>query len=676
MKYLLFIFAIVVKITIPYLPVWNLKKTRVKLVSQSNCFIYLFSKTINGIHLSFSKEIIAYDKITTYNKVSIEGENVHVYFQPKWENIDDFYVIDNKYYVCPTGKNFLTKINNNGQKSSINPKNYTENEEWELKCYYDGNGRIYFAFLNNPNSPFYYFNASISNYEIYQYKFDNLDIFLDFKWIKILSEDNSTNYNYLLILFLNSSYIYLKIYKYETIPKKYFNFNPYKEKEIQKIIENSNYISYFSNNSNICYWVFYNETNFISGYTTFNIEEKTGEINNINSVINNKSPLIYLNKIKIELIQRYRNTDYIYYKLIDSENVHYYGIIDIKINKVILNTDTEVTPLINKALLTMMDSTAYEVCFIKMNDGQELCQKQCQNGTKMVLDADKGNYCSTSENCTNYKLLPEEICVNNCDENINIIEEQNCFLCKNVFDNLQYTVKKNKTCLENKPKNSYYINEELKIIDYCMEYCDKCSNSQKCEVCGKNYFKLEDKEICVKQCPEKYYQKENDCLNCHKNCKTCLKSYDENNQNCETCDTNSEYKYLIKAKNFPSNCVNECPEGTNGTNISIDKLYCLSNSEKEEEEKEEKDSKVFIYILIPALIIVFLLIGFILIKTYKKYKNKKNFEKLLNKDIPLYKIENVENQGKVKPYSPIGNDNISLNNSLSNSSQRYMKTKD
>ena len=105
-------------------------------------------------------------------------------------------------------------------------------------------------------------------------------------------------------------------------------------------------------------------------------------------------------------------------------------------------------------------------------------------------------------------------------------------------------------------------------------------------------------------------------------------------------------------------------------------MYCLSNSEKEEEEKEEKDSKVFIYILIPVLIIVFLLIGFILIKTYKKYKNKKNFEKLLNKDIPLYKIENVENQGKVTPYSPIGNDNISLNNLLSNSSQRYMKTKD
>ena len=306
MKSLLFIFAIIIKNTISFLPVWNLKKTSVKLVSKSNCFIYLLSKTINGIHLKFSKRIEVYDTITSYNEVQIDGDNVNVYFQTKWENIDDFYVINNTYYVCPTGKNNLTKINNNGQKSSINPKNYTEKENWELKCYYDGNGQIYFAYLNIPNSPFYYFNASVSNYEIYKYNFDNLDIFLDFKWITILSEDNNTNNNYLLILFLNSSYIYLKIYKYETKLNSYFNFEPYKEKGIQKIIENSNYITYFSNNGNICYWVFYNETNFISGYTTFNIEEKTGEINNINSVINNKSPLIYLNKIKIELIQRYR----------------------------------------------------------------------------------------------------------------------------------------------------------------------------------------------------------------------------------------------------------------------------------------------------------------------------------------------------------------------------------
>ena len=49
------------------------------------------------------------------------------------------------------------------------------------------------------------------------------------------------------------------------------------------------------------------------------------------------------------------NTEYIYYKLIDSKNVHYYGIIDIKINKVILNTDIEAIPLINIALLAMID---------------------------------------------------------------------------------------------------------------------------------------------------------------------------------------------------------------------------------------------------------------------------------------------------------------------------------
>lgn len=116
----------------------------------------------------------------------------------------------------------------------------------------------------------------------------------------------------------------------------------------------------------------------------------------------------------------------------------------------------------------------------------------------------QGNYCSTSKNCSEYSILPEEIYAKYCDENY-IIKDKKCFLCKDLDNNLTNTFLKNKTCFESKPKNSYYINEKLKIFDYCMDNCDKCSNSQICEVCEKDYFKIEDKQICVEKCPKKYY---------------------------------------------------------------------------------------------------------------------------------------------------------------------------
>jgi hypothetical protein len=269
-----------------------------------------------------------------------------------------------------------------------------------------------------------------------------------------------------------------------------------------------------------------------------------------------------------------------------------------------------------------------------------------------VLDSSKGNYCSTSEICSNYELLPEEICVDSCSESINIINDKKCYLCKDLYKNSVYTLIKNKTCLDKKPSNSYYINENLKIIDYCMDNCDKCSIGKICEKCGEQYIKVidnvEDKEFCTKgKCPEKFYQNGNYCLNCHYNCKTCSKPYNETNENCDSCDENTFYKYLIKAKNYSSNCVNECPIGT-----KLDKQYCISKEEKQEEEHndenidngdkkektEENESNVLAYILIPIIIILCPVIAFILIKYYKKYKKKKKDELLLgniNNEIPL-----------------------------------------
>ena len=52
-----------------------------------------------------------------------------------------------------------------------------------------------------------------------------------------------------------------------------------------------------------------------------------------------------------------------------------------------------------------------------------------------------------------------------------------------------YTLIKEKKCLSSKPYNTYYINEELKIIDYCDNNCKSCSIFEECDLCEEGYIK-------------------------------------------------------------------------------------------------------------------------------------------------------------------------------------------
>ena len=83
------------------------------------------------------------------------------------------------------------------------------------------------------------------------------------------------------------------------------------------------------------------------------------------------------------------------------------------------------------------------------------------------------------------------------------------------------------------------------------------------------------------------------------------------NQNCESCNENSAFSYLINAKNFPKNCVKECPKGTI---LNIENNYC-----------EEKNEELKLIILVIFIIIIFFIIFVIFIIIYiKNVKDKIN----------------------------------------------------
>ena len=68
-----------------------------------------------------------------------------------------------------------------------------------------------------------------------------------------------------------------------------------------------------------------------------------------------------------------------------------------------------------------------------------------------------------------YILKPDNIPMANCNESLYIIQNGNeCGLCKDLDKNNQYKLINEKTCLDKKPENTYYVYKELKILNYCM----------------------------------------------------------------------------------------------------------------------------------------------------------------------------------------------------------------
>ena len=67
-------------------------------------------------------------------------------------------------------------------------------------------------------------------------------------------------------------------------------------------------------------------------------------------------------------------------------------------------------------------------------------------------------------------------------------ENKECGLCKDLYKNEKiYKILDDEECISKKPENTFYVNENMKIISYCDSNCKKCSNFEKCEKCESGY---------------------------------------------------------------------------------------------------------------------------------------------------------------------------------------------
>ena len=329
--------------------------------------------------------------------------------------------------------------------------------------------------------------------------------------------------------------------------------------------------AYFNNNTKKFYWMTYNSIDYYRGGYSVDTIDVDNPKNNINIKGYTTSPFdnFFINA-KLNKMEMIRDSKYAYYEIQENEN-SYRGIVDIELNQVIFNTNDYLKtfqPLGNSSMLVVTDdNSAYQLCAIKVNNK---CIENCPENTKLIIDTELGNYCK----CDGYMQIPDNICIKSCDVSIyGLTDNKECGFCKDLYTDKPYKIINEEGCLKEKPPNTFYVKEDLKLLQYCNSPCYECSSSDSCISCENGYY-LKDKNIC---------------LDCHKNCQTCSKGQekDENdtiNENCESCPSG---RYLINAKGHYSNCVDNCPKGTvNKGNECIDE-----SSKEKPEDKEDKKEK-------------------------------------------------------------------------------------
>ena len=566
-------------------PIWNLKTTADDLLLNKDSTTILLSdggwkSVVDDNTLILEKQIKrANNKITQKNYYKIDN------FEKKeisWEDIESFYQIK-AYFVCPKGSFYLTQYING---ILYERKPFDISGKWELFCY-----RI--VSLQNVMFTFY-FNSKITKIYYYRYwdKFaDPIEInrsFLDMIWT---TKPNDKNEYPMIALTLKNNKIYIsQLAVYENNGQ--ITYKDIKHIELNDNLSTSEAQFYKSR----IYFISYDETHFISGFTENAISNGVyGDISDYKISKNTESPFEFLENIKIKYIKFIRNTKYVYYNIITTtNNYNYIGVIDIQYNRVIYNVENifkEVKPYSNKGLFLVTDSTIYRECY-SGKDKDNNCYVECPSGQILVLDPINYNYCTEINSDKYYILKPDNTPIANCDEKYYAIQNKNeCGLCKDLNKDKQYKIINEKQCIE-KPENTYYINEELKILNYCHESCKTCSNdketdctsckigyklvdgkclklncfssckdcyeesddenNQHCLNCQINKLYQEDNQNCLDKCLDGYYEENNNCKICHKSCLTCEKGGSDDNPNCISCKNNF---YLI---NDSLTCTENC----------------------------------------------------------------------------------------------------------------------
>ena len=519
MKYYTFIiFLTKIFYVLSPIPNWDLSAQSINLLTSSSYDYVLYEKNYNQLNVLLKKTITKTSRgITTQNYITIDSITNMVEF----DDIGSQYSnkLGCEILICPRGKFHPYNFKENRY---IIPPQFEDRGGWDLKCYEHDMGHFLIFYLsNNGKNLFYsYYNGDIREISLF-----NTYIY-DFR----LENGLNNNYYYFKFGFLKCDPPFGSIYlvpgafvmnRDDTSSEPSYNLIG----SMKEIIHGKNYIEASFGDDNFFHFLTYNNVNdFKSGYSNHPIDLTDSgyatSISEMTVTVNENSPFSFVDNVEIKEMKLIRGTKYAYYKIYNSnKDKMYYGLLDIKENKVLYNFEEEITsflPVSSSEMLAITKTSAYKVCIIKSDSN---CIQSCLSGN-LILNTE-GNKCQIFCDSGQVQLMPEGICINKdlCDRNYYIFNsaQTQCGLCSYFYPNgskyklvsVVYTT----GCIGTIPNNADFYKEEIFLLkcknnyylntngdcrpEFCYENCASCSeisidsNAQKCISC-KTGFTLEN----------------------------------------------------------------------------------------------------------------------------------------------------------------------------------------
>ena len=616
-----FLFLQIIKISFSIVPLWNLKLASIELV-KGNDYYEEFPGPIYGTKEgSYNLKIKVYKDwngiIRKEKYLSLDGNQITGI---DYDEIESVYKNNNNhYFVCPKGQYYVHSYNiqDSSQNQLLEKNDVDEPNNWDLKCFYQPDAKMLLITHLNSENKFYEY---VLDSEKFKYNRKLYNGIFAFKW-QVNPEINTGTKRPMYAVIKNGNVFEIKYLLIDVKPNESFGPDGQSEKNWKRIPLKSKYLAFFKKDESTFYYINYNNANdFESGYSIKNLDINYLNENDIK--INNESPFKFVDKITINEIRVIYETQFVYYNITNiNKNKFYYGIIDIKLNKIIFNTDEdliEFKPFSSTAMYAKTKNVAYKIC--QYSDGS-FCHDKCWKDPPFI---DSTNYNKCEGECSSLFLEPDHICVDKCN-NFLIQDNNKCLLCKDKYENNKFKLinfNQSIDCLEKMPDNSEYINENLYIVackkgfdllekNNCVKSCSsgnfqenhickKCdSNCEKCEKSSKNCTKCKFGEYLDKT---KFT-----CNKCSNNCESCSDGEEDEIKNCLTCKKDTQFKYL-----YNKTCIEQCPNDT----IASSDYKCIKKKKDENNQNNEdnvinKDIRMlFIFIIITNIFLLTIMICF------------------------------------------------------------------
>ena len=503
----------ILKLIISPIPSWTFSYSAIDLMTTNPLTYSIYSNSSQNVYLN--KKITKNNDgtISVQNTVTYNGNTIDVSF----ESIESVYTgrkLNCDYIVCPNGKFHPLILEN---RNKIIPPCFTENSDWNLRCYdHTTSGFFILFYANNGNKNIISTKDSGGSWnDTHQLSGEEL---YDFR-LTTTSQDNNGDYP---MVYIAKDWGYLKVFGMKLVLKSddIHKMTGGQSRQLCKCLTHTQ--AFFLENSDSFYYITYNETHLESGYSTSTITNWV-ELTGFSYTHHSDSPFYFVDNIEIKEVNLIRNSQYAYYKIYNiNKDKTYHGLIDIKLNKLLYNLEDEITsfiPYSTTEMLAINSNSAYKICIIKNSDNT--CSSSCTSGS-LILDSE-GNKCSTGCDAGKIKLMSEGICINEnlCDTNYytKSTDGTECGLCS-YFNPTgdKYKLLNTEGCLGSIPSYSVAYNSELYIYtcktnyrldatnkqcvpETCYERCETCNeigtsvDNQKCLTCKANY--KQEGENCI-----------------------------------------------------------------------------------------------------------------------------------------------------------------------------------